>query len=119
MTPRSPSSATTGGGFGPNIYFDGADGAIEQEWVGHEVRIGELRLRIDEPCERCVITTIDPDTIAVDLEVLKRARAELGGMMGVYCTVVDPGPVSVGDPVVVVRRSEAKPSRAAVEAPNL
>ena len=88
--------------FRPNIYFEGADGPVEQQWVGHEVRIGDLRLRVDEPCERCVITTIDPDSIQVDLEVLKRTRAELGGMMGVYCTVVDPGPVSVGDEVMVV-----------------
>lgn len=88
--------------FRPNIYFRGADGPVEQEWVGHEVRVGDLRLRVDEPCERCVITTIDPDTIEVDLELLERTRAELGGMMGVYCTVVAPGPVSVGDSVTVV-----------------
>ncbi len=88
--------------FRPNIYFVGAAGPVEQGWIGREVRIGEVLLRVLEPCERCVITTIDPDTIAVDLDVLKRTRAELGGMMGVYCSVVEPGRVKTGDPVEVV-----------------
>ena len=66
------------------------------------MRIGELVLRVDEPCERCVITTIDPDTIEVELDVLIRARAELDGNMGVYCTVVEPGAVAVGDRVELV-----------------
>ena len=88
--------------FRPNIYFEGAPGPIELDWVGRRVRIGGLVLAVDEPCERCVITTIDPDTIEVDLDVLKRTRAELGGDMGVYCTVVEPATVAVGDPVALV-----------------
>jgi uncharacterized protein YcbX len=88
--------------FRPNIYFEGADGPVELGWVGGRVRIGGLLLRVDEPCERCVITTIDPDTAEVDLEVLKRTNAELGGMMGVYCTVLEPATVVVGDPVLLV-----------------
>ncbi len=68
--------------FRPNIYVEGADGPMELGWIGREVRVGDLVLRVDEPCERCVITTIDPDTIEVDLDVLKRARAELGGQHG-------------------------------------
>lgn len=88
--------------FRPNIYFEGADGPVELGWVGARVRIGDLVLAVDEPCERCVITTIDPDTIEVDLDVLKRTRAELDGDMGVYCTVVEPGVVRVGDPLVTV-----------------
>ena len=38
-----------------------------------------------------MITTIDPDTIEVDLDVLKRTNAELEGNMGAYCSVVEPG----------------------------
>ena len=58
-------------------------------------------LFVEQPCERCVITTIDPDTIEVDLDVLKRARAELDGIMGVYCSVLEPAVVAVGDPVTL------------------
>ena len=85
--------------FRPNIYIAGADGPVELGWIGRRVRIGELVLRVDEPCERCVITTIDPDTIEVDLDVLKRTNAELDGNMGTYCSVVEPGRVTLGDTV--------------------
>jgi uncharacterized protein YcbX len=83
--------------FRPNIYFEEAEGPVELGWVGRRVRIGGLVLAVDEPCVRCVITTIDPDTIDVDLDVLKRTNAELDGSMGAYCSVVDPGVVAVGD----------------------
>ncbi len=88
--------------FRPNLYVEGAAGPAEQAWIGRRVRVGELLLAVDEPCERCVITTIDPDTIEIDLEVLERARRELGGLMGVYCSVVEPGAVAVGDAVSVL-----------------
>lgn len=88
--------------FRANILLEGAEGAVEQSWIGRRVRIGRLLLRVVEPCERCVITTIDPDTIEVDLDVLKRTNAELGGMMGVYCSVLEPATVVVGDPVELV-----------------
>ena len=88
--------------FRPNIYFEGADGPIEQEWIGRHVRIGDLVLAAYKPDIRCVITTIDPDTIEVDLDVLRRTNDELDGVMGVYCTVVEPAVVKLGDIVEVV-----------------
>ena len=88
--------------FRPNLLVEGATGPVEQAWIGRRVRVGDVVLSVDEPCERCVITTIDPDTIAVDLSVLKRTNAELGGMMGVYCSVIEPGSVAVGNAVELV-----------------
>jgi uncharacterized protein YcbX len=88
--------------FRPNIYFEGADGPIEQEWIGRHIRIGEVVLTAHKPDIRCVITTIDPDTIEVDLDVLKRTNEELDGVMGVYCTIVEPGVVKLGDPLELV-----------------
>jgi len=87
--------------FRPNIVVEGVDGPAELDWVGRRVRVGEAVLLVDEPCERCVITTIDPDTIEVDLEVLERTRSELDGMMGVYCSVIEPAEVGVGDAVAL------------------
>jgi uncharacterized protein YcbX len=85
--------------FRPNVVVEGADAAAEQGWIGGRVRVGGALLSVDEPCERCVITTIDPHTIEVDLAVLERVRSELGGVMGVYCSVLEPGAVAAGDPV--------------------
>lgn len=85
--------------FRPNIVVEDVDALAERAWVRGRLRVGKARLFVTEPCERCVITTIDPDTIEVDLDVLRRARMELGGNMGVYCSVLEPGAVAVGDPV--------------------
>lgn len=88
--------------FRPNIYCEGADGPVEQEWIGRQIRIGDLVLSAYKPDIRCVITTIDPDTLEVDLDVLKRTNDELDGIMGVYCSIVEPATIAVGDEVVVV-----------------
>jgi uncharacterized protein YcbX len=85
--------------FRPNIVVAGAEGPEELDWVGRRLRVGAATLFVEQPCERCVITTIDPDTIEVDLEVLKRTRDELDGLMGVYCSVLEPGAIAVGDAV--------------------
>jgi uncharacterized protein YcbX len=85
--------------FRPNIVLEGVDGPQEREWVGRRLRAGSALLFVHEPCERCVVTTIDPDTLDVDPDVLRRTRLELGGMMGVYCDVLVPGEISVGDAV--------------------
>jgi uncharacterized protein YcbX len=85
-----------------NIVVEGAEGAAEQDWIRGRVRVGEVLLFVTEPCERCVITTIDPETTESDPEVLRRTRLELGGIMGTYCSVLEPGFVAVGDSVEVV-----------------
>jgi uncharacterized protein len=85
--------------FRPNIVLEGVNGAAERDWVGKRLRIGDAKLWVSEPCERCVVTTIDPDTLDVDANVLRRIRLELGGIMGAYCTVLEPGEVAVGDAV--------------------
>ena len=66
------------------------------------MHVGDLVLSVYKRDVRCVITTIDPDTIEVDLDVLKRTNEELDGVMGVYCTIVEPAVVRIGDPVEVV-----------------
>ena len=85
--------------FRPNVLVEGVEGAGEQGWIGRQVRVGGALLSVDEPCERCVITTIEPDTLEVDLDVLREVRSELNGILGVYCSVVEPGTVAVGDAV--------------------
>ena len=85
--------------FRPNILLEGVDGPAERDWIGSRLRIGEALLFVREPCERCVVTTIDPDTLDVDPDVLRRTRLELGGIMGVYCDVLVGGKIGVGDSV--------------------
>ncbi len=79
----------------------------EDEWLGHEVRIGEVVVRVTKPDSRCVITTQDPDTGARDfptLHVIHQYRGLRDGSnldFGVYADVIRPGRVSLGDQLYV------------------
>ncbi len=83
----------------PNIVVEGVEALTEREWVGERLRVGGAELRVRKPCERCVMTTIDPDTLAVRPDVLQRINSEFSGLMGMYCDVAVAGEVAVGDAV--------------------
>jgi uncharacterized protein len=88
--------------FRMTITIDGGPAWEEHGWVGRDVRVGDAVLRVDSLCERCVVTTRDPDDGRRDAPVLK-ALAGLRGKddvtFGVWCDVVAPGRVRLGDPV--------------------
>ena len=90
--------------FRMTIVVDGLEAWEEHGWSGREVRVGDAVLRVAEPTPRCVVTTRDPDSGRRDAPVLK-ALADLRGKddvtFGVWCDVVAPGRVRVGDPTVV------------------
>ena len=86
----------------PNIVVGGVDGLAEREWVGRQLAIGELLIDVDHLCERCVMTTIDPDTQELDPGVLRRINAEYDSLFALNCEVARPGRIAVGDPVELV-----------------
>jgi len=55
--------------FRPNIVVKGCEPFAEDTWT--YVCIGETELAIVKPCARCVVTTIDKDTLAKSKEPLK------------------------------------------------
>lgn len=75
---------------------------FEGDWIGRRLRIGEVELRVDEFCERCVMTTMDPETTRKDPAVLKIVNKEMNLKFGVYASVVQTGQISLGDEVVLV-----------------
>lgn len=86
--------------FRPNILIEAAgDGFPEDAWVGRELRIGSLRLRIDLRDKRCVMVTVDPVTLERNPAVLRAIARERDARLGVYGSTVEPGRVAVGDPV--------------------
>lgn len=89
--------------FRPNILLDAAEDIpfAEDQWVGCELRIGSLRLRVDKRDGRCVVITIDPETFDRNIDILKTVASERQGCLGVYGSTVQPGSVSVGDSVFV------------------
>jgi uncharacterized protein len=73
----------------------------EDAWVGATLTIGGMRMRVDRRDPRCVITTMDPDTGERDPRVLREIAQRRDNCAGVYGTTVTPGPVALGDAVVI------------------
>jgi uncharacterized protein YcbX len=90
--------------FRPNVVVDGDDleAFAEDRW--QRVRIGSLEYRFGECCDRCVMTTIDPDTLSGGKEpirTLARHRRWDGKVwFGVRLIPLQTGQISVGDPVI-------------------
>ncbi len=86
--------------FRPNLLVDASGRDFpEDAWVGRVLRIGGLRMRVDQRDKRCVMVTIDPVTLCRDPAILRAIARERGARFGVYGSTVEPGPVAVGDPV--------------------
>lgn len=85
--------------FRPNLVIEPTGDGVypEDDWVGAELRIGELRMRVDQRDERCVMVNVDPVTAHRDPAVLRAIAQGRQGCLGVYGSVVQPGRVAVGD----------------------
>ena len=89
----------------PNIVIDGVDGLDEFDWPGAELHIGDAAIALDSRRGRCPLTTVDPDTLAVDRDVLKDIIRRFDGRLALNADVLHPGTIRVGDPVRLVRPS--------------
>ncbi len=85
--------------FRANLYIDGIDPEAEVEWLGRRIRAGEAEIEVTKRCERCVVITRDPDTTDASPELLRLLVERHDECMGVYCQVVRPGDVAIGDSV--------------------
>lgn len=86
----------------PNIVIDGVDGMDEITWPGAELHIGGAIIALDSRRGRCPMTTVDPDTLAVDRAVLKDIIARFDGKLALNAAVLRPGTIHAGDPVQLV-----------------
>jgi uncharacterized protein YcbX len=87
----------------PNILIGGVEGLDEVSWEGAEVHIGEVVIRLDSLRGRCPMTTVDPDSLVRDPEVLRDIGRRFGGRLALNAEVVKGGVVRVGDAVRLVR----------------
>jgi uncharacterized protein len=83
----------------PNLVVAGVDGLAERGWPGRRLRVGNALLAVEKLCKRCVMTTIDPDTLAVSTDVLRRINDDFDSRFALNCRVAEPGEVVVGDSV--------------------
>lgn len=89
------------GRFRPNILVDceGSAPFPEDSWVGCVLRIGSMRVRVDERDGRCAVITIDPVTAQRNAAILRAVAKERDGCLGVYGSTVEPGRIALGDAV--------------------
>jgi uncharacterized protein YcbX len=87
--------------FRPNLLIEAAGEAAfpEEAWIGAVLRIGAMRMRVDQQDERCVVVNVDPVTGERNHAVLRTLARERAACVGVYGSTVEPGRVAVGDPV--------------------
>ncbi|XP_066938389.1 mitochondrial amidoxime-reducing component 1-like [Macrobrachium rosenbergii] len=106
--------------FRPNIVVSGSKAYDEDDWV--YAKIGGVILRRLKPCERCILTTVDPikgkrnenmEPLATlkTYRMLKDAPPELATawkskpIFGITMSIDDTGRIAVGDKVYIARAS--------------
>lgn len=81
----------------------------ETEWFGGTLVIGEgagaIRLRTDAPVLRCAMVTLDPETAAQDVSVLRTVAQDFENCVGAYCTPDTVGELEIGAVVRFERRA--------------
>lgn len=90
--------------FRPNLVVKGSKAFAEDTWK--RIRIGDVEMALVKPCARCVVTTIDKETLAKSKEPLKTLekfrRHELGAIFGMNVIPLNEGKVEVGMNVEVL-----------------
>ncbi len=88
--------------FRGNLYFRSDEPWVEFDWVGREIAIGGARLEVVKRTERCAATNVDPLTAARDLNIPQALKRGFGHIdCGVYATVIEGGPIRIGDVIGV------------------
>jgi uncharacterized protein YcbX len=93
----------------PNLVIAGTRVAEERSWQDRALRIGDAVVGVHSLRPRCIVTTIDPDTGAQDLDVLRNINRRFDGRIALNCWVITPATVHVGDKVDVLDDAPAQP----------
>ncbi len=90
--------------FRPNVLVEtanGIEGLVEAEWSGRTVRIGPTRIKLEMPCVRCVIPTLDQPNLRKDPSVLRTIVRDAAQNLGAYATIANGGTIALGDEVAL------------------
>ena len=91
--------------FRPNFFVEtdaGFEGLIEVEWNGRTLRIGEVELLCELPCERCAMTIHAQPELPKDESIFRTIVKEANTNLGAYASVLKPGEVRTGDVVEII-----------------
>ncbi len=86
--------------FRGNIWVDGWAPGAELGFIGQEITLGTVRLRVEEPIGRCRATGANPETGLQDADTMAALEAGYGHTdFGVFARVTQAGRVALGDEV--------------------
>lgn len=86
--------------FRANVYFDHAEPWQEKQWLGRNLSIGGVRLKVIAETVRCDATNVNPDTAERDGAIPPTLLRIFGApCLGIYAKVVDGGELRPGDQV--------------------
>jgi uncharacterized protein YcbX len=89
--------------FRANLWVEGWAPLAEFDLIGREIRVGAARLRPVARIGRCRATDANPETGTRDIDMLPLLERSYGHTdLGVFCTVIEGGPVARGDRVEVL-----------------
>ena len=91
--------------FRPNLILDipGAEGFVEQQWIDKTLSLGDhVQLKIIQPTQRCIMTTLAQGDLPRDPNVLRTLAKQNNGNFGVYAQVIKTGQVKIGDQVAIL-----------------
>jgi uncharacterized protein YcbX len=104
MSHAAPNSAFDEKRFRANFILDvggSTDRFPEQAWIGKELHIGEVVLKVIDTCPRCSMTTHATDTLPRDTDIMRHLVTTAEGNLGVYAKVVRGGIIAQGQTVTV------------------
>jgi uncharacterized protein YcbX len=96
----------------PNLVIGGVEGLAERTWPGKCLRIGKVKIGVQDLRGRCVITTFDPDTLEQNQQVLREIAQKCNGKVALNCYVIQGGEIHVGDSVQLFSGHECEASHA-------
>lgn len=84
--------------FRANVYVDGWEPWIENDWTGQPLMLGVVETQVFKPTVRCAATHVNPANAERDLEITRALFENYGHMnCGVYLQVTVGGRLAVGD----------------------
>lgn len=83
--------------FRGNLWVDGPGAFEEFSWVGKQIQMGDVVLKIESKIERCPATEVNPKTGERDQRVVLGLQKTYGHIdMGVFASVVKAGTIKPG-----------------------
>jgi uncharacterized protein len=85
--------------FRPNLFAVASPEFSDDESAmpGRTLTVGTVTLQVRAPIHRCVVTTYDLHGGASDPRILRFVAQQRDNTMGIYCDVITPGIVRIGD----------------------